>query len=65
MVGRLTLDQKAQVRILYPQPLRSWRIRLAGLGHIPLKDEITGSNPVCATTTQVTLSSFDLMEATQ
>ena len=26
-----------------------WRIRLAGLGHLPLKEEIEGSNPSCAT----------------
>ena len=26
-----------------------WRIRLVGLGHLPLKEEIGGSNPPCAT----------------
>lgn len=32
------------------QPAGSWRCRLAGLGHLPLKEEIAGSNPVTATT---------------
>ena len=27
----------------------------SGLGHLPLKEKITGSNPVCATSTLVTL----------
>ena len=27
-----------------------------GLGHLPLKEEITGSNPVCATLYQINLA---------
>ena len=49
-VGRRTLNPLGQVRILDPQPnfaAHSSR----GLGHLPLKEEITGSNPVCATKT--------------
>ena len=32
-----------------------WRIRLAGLGHLPLKEEIGGSNPPCATNHLISL----------
>ena len=37
-----------QLHSLPPTPPK-WRIRLVGLGHFPLKEEITGSSPVCAT----------------
>ena len=37
-----------------PSETSSWQLYVAhssrGLGHLPLKEEITGSNPVCATT---------------
>ena len=48
-VGRLTLDQVALVRIQDPQP-RNGAHSSSGLGHRPLKAEIAGSNPACATT---------------
>ena len=47
VVGQQTLDLFAEVRILVPQPSMAHSSR--GLGHLPLKEEITGSNPVCAT----------------
>ena len=31
-----------------------------GLGHLPLKEEITGSNPVCATKAKETAYSIEL-----
>ena len=56
-VGQRTLDPPGKVRILLPQPylgsILSFLVSVAhssrGLGHLPLKEEITGSNPVCAT----------------
>ena len=47
-VARLTLNQLVQVRILAPQPDQAHSS--SGPGRRPLKAEITGSNPVCATT---------------
>ena len=46
-VGPQTLNLVAQVRILDRQPESA--PSSSGLGHHPLKVEITGSNPVCAT----------------
>ena len=60
-VGQRTLDPWAQVRILDPQPLERSQlnsVRVAhsssGLGHRPLKAEIRGSNPLCATKAKIT-----------
>lgn len=60
-VGQRTLDPWAQVRILDPQPLERFQlnsVRVAhsssGLGHRPLKAEIRGSNPLCATKAKIT-----------
>ncbi len=60
-VGQRTLDPWAQVRILDPQPLARFQlnsVRVAhsssGLGHRPLKAEIRGSNPLCATSNLLT-----------
>ena len=49
-VGPQTLNLVAQVRILDRQP--DLAPSSSGLGHHPLKVEITGSNPVGATKTE-------------
>jgi hypothetical protein len=53
-VARRTLNPFAQVRILARQPVYEAHSS-RGLGRVPLKDEITGSNPVCATKSQLAL----------
>src|SRR5437870_12808895 len=47
-VARLTLNQLVAVRILAPQPDQAHSS--SGPGPRPLKAEITGATPVCATT---------------
>ena len=49
VVGQRTLNPSTKVRILLPQPDMFMAHSSSGLGHRPLKAEITGSNPVCAT----------------
>jgi hypothetical protein len=49
VVGQRTLNPYGKVRILLPQPFFRMAHSSSGLGHRPLKAEITGSNPVCAT----------------
>ena len=56
VVGQRTLNPSTKVRILLPQPDMFMAHSSSGLGHRPLKAEITGSNPVCAT--KVTLTAF-------
>ena len=50
-VGPQTLNLVAQVRILDRQPVMA--PSSSGLGHHPLKVEITGSNPVGATKNRI------------
>ncbi len=59
MVGQQTLNLPTVVRIHSPQPEeQSVAHSSRGLGHRPLKAEIRGSNPLCATNNRQVVS-FD------
>ena len=67
-VGRQTLNLLAEVRILAPQPsffrssLRPLKAHSSrGQGHRPLKAEIAGSNPACATKVMDYYGNFEPM----
>ena len=49
-VGQRILDPYVGVRILHPQPIPAHSS--SGPGHLPLKEEIRGSNPLCAISTE-------------